>query len=55
MNLGEGKADLVDADEIEEGVFEREVPEGEEDAARTAAESCPVDAITIVEEGEEVV
>lgn len=54
MNMAAGKADLEGADETEDGVFVREVPEGAEDEAVAAAESCPVNAITVYEDGEQV-
>ena len=50
-----GKVDLVDSAEIEDGIFEREVPEGAELDAKFAARSCPVDAIEVWDDGEQVV
>lgn len=54
MNMAEGKADLDGAEEPETDVFVREVPKDAETAAKAAAESCPVDAITVYEDGERV-
>lgn len=55
-NLDAGKADLAGAEEIEEDVFELEVPEGEELDAEFAARVCPVDAIELYDDdGEQVV
>ncbi|MFC4359501.1 ferredoxin [Halobium salinum] len=55
-NLDDGKADLVGAEEREEGVFVLEVPEGEEFEAEFAARTCPVDAIRLYDDdGEQVV
>ncbi|GGL47135.1 ferredoxin [Halocalculus aciditolerans] len=50
-----GKAVLVDSEEVEEGVFSRDVPEDAELDAKFAARSCPVDAIRVYEDGEQVV
>jgi ferredoxin len=55
-NLDAGKADLVDAEEVEEDVFELEVPEDAEFDAKFAARVCPVDAIELYDDdGEQVV
>jgi ferredoxin len=54
MNMMAGKADLEDSTEEEDGIFVREVPEDMEDAAKSAAESCPVDAIYIYEDDEQI-
>ncbi len=50
-----GKAKLADSDEEEPGVFVREVPEDAELDAKFAARSCPVDAITVFEDGEQII
>lgn len=50
MDIESGKAEFARAEEVEEGVFVREVPEDQEEYAREAAESCPVDAIEIIED-----
>jgi len=51
-----GKAVLEGAEEIEDGVFAREVPEDAEFDAKMAARVCPVEAITVYDEdGEQVV
>ncbi|MUV58555.1 ferredoxin [Halogeometricum rufum] len=55
-NLDAGKADLVGAEEVEEDVFELEVPEDAEFDAKFAARVCPVDAIELYDDdGEQVV
>jgi ferredoxin len=54
-NQDEGKADLADGEMTEPGIFEREVPAGAELDAKFAARACPVDAIEIYEDGEQVV
>ncbi|WP_254542941.1 ferredoxin [Halomarina pelagica] len=55
-DTSEGKADLDGSEEVEENVFVREVPEGEEFDAKFAARVCPVDAITVYDDdGEQVV
>jgi len=51
-----GKAVLVDGEEVEDGILEREVPDGEQLDAKFAARSCPVDAITVFDDdGEQLV
>mgnify|MGYP000598566330 CR=1 FL=1 len=50
-----GKAVLVDSDNREDDVFVREVPDGAELDAKFAARSCPVDAITVYEDDEQVI
>ncbi|MEF8779440.1 MAG: ferredoxin [Haloferacaceae archaeon] len=55
-NVDEGKADLVDAEETEDGVFVVEVPDEETFDAEFAARVCPVDAIEVYDDdGEQVV
>ncbi|EJN59961.1 ferredoxin [Halogranum rubrum] len=55
-NLDAGKADLLDAEEVDEQVFVREVPEDAEFDAEFAARVCPVDAITLYDDdGEQLV
>ena len=54
-NRDEGKVDLREADTVEAGVFERSVPEDAELDAKFAARSCPVDAISIFEDDEQLV
>ncbi len=52
---GEGKADLEGAEEVEPGVFEREIPEDAELDAKFAARACPVDAIEVYDGDEQIV
>lgn len=47
MNIANGKADLDGSTETDDGVFVLEVPNEAEDAAKAAAETCPVDAIEV--------
>ncbi|WP_144904624.1 ferredoxin [Halobellus captivus] len=55
-NLDEGKADLDGATEVDDGIFELEVPDGAELDAEFAARACPVDAIELYDDdGEKVV
>jgi ferredoxin len=55
-NLDAGKADLAGAEEVDEDVFELEVPEDAEFDAEFAARVCPVDAIELYDDdGEQVV
>jgi len=55
-DMDAGKATLVDATEIEEGVFSLEVPDDEELDAKFAARTCPVDAIRLYDDdGEQIV
>jgi ferredoxin len=46
-----GKAILVGSDEIESNRYVRDVPDGEEFDAEMAARVCPVDAITVYDDG----
>ncbi|SEO60828.1 ferredoxin [Halogranum amylolyticum] len=55
-NLDDGKADLEGAEEVDEQLFVREVPEDAEFDAKFAARVCPVDAITVYDDdGEQLV
>ncbi|POG56988.1 ferredoxin [Haloferax marisrubri] len=55
-NVDDGKADLTDAEETDDGVFVREVPEDAEFDAKFAARVCPVEAIRILDDdGEQLV
>lgn len=55
MNLPEGKADLANSDQRDDGVFVRELPSDAVEEAIAAAESCPADAIVIYDDGEQIV
>jgi ferredoxin len=55
MNVIDGKAEFENAEEADPGVMVRDVPKGEEEAAKAAAESCPVDAIIVYEDGEQII
>lgn len=50
MNVSAEKADLEDAEERDNGVFVREIPENRESEAMSAAETCPVNAIIVFDE-----
>ena len=51
-----GKADLAESEEVDEDIFEREVPADAELDAKFAARACPVDAIEIYDDdGEQLV
>jgi ferredoxin len=54
-NVDAGKAELAGGEEPEEGVFEREVPDGAELDAEFAARACPVDAIELYDDGEQII
>ncbi len=52
----DGKADLADSEEQDDGVFVREVPEDAELDAKFAARTCPVDAIVVYDDdGEQLI
>ena len=51
-----GKAILTDSEEVEDGIFEREIPEDAAFDAQFAARVCPVDAIEVYDDdGEQLV
>jgi len=51
-----GKAVLEGAEEREDGLFVREVPDGAELDAKFAARACPVDAIRVYDDdGEQLI
>ncbi len=54
-NTAEGKADLADSEAVDPGIFEREIPDDAELDAKFAARACPVDAIEVYEDGENIV
>lgn len=54
-NRDAGKANLSDAEETENGVFVREIPEDAEFNAKMAARVCPVEAIRVFDDGEQIV
>lgn len=49
MNMGAGKADLEGGEDQGAGIVVRAVPEDQEADAIAAAESCPVDAIVVLD------
>ncbi|MFB6154242.1 MAG: ferredoxin [Halodesulfurarchaeum sp.] len=52
----EGKVTLLESEEVDPGLFEREVPEDAELDAKFAARTCPVDAITLFDDdGEQLI
>lgn len=55
MDMQAGKADLKDSEQGDDDVFRREVPAELEAEAKAAAETCPVDAIKIYDDGELIV
>lgn len=55
QNLDAGKAELADSTEQSDGVFVRDVPEDAEFDAKMAARVCPVEAITVYEDGEQII
>ncbi|GAB3666724.1 ferredoxin [Halopiger thermotolerans] len=55
-NKSTGTADLEGSEEVEDGVFVREVPDDAELDAKFAARTCPVDAIKIYDDdGEQLI
>jgi ferredoxin len=52
---GDGKADLRGSEKREEDVFVREIPEDAEFDAKMAARVCPVDAIRVYDDGEQII
>ena len=54
-DLDAGKADLLDSEETDDDIFVAEIPEGEEFDAQYAARVCPVDAIRVYDDDEQIV
>jgi ferredoxin len=51
-----GKAVLADSEEVDDGVFARDIPADAELDAKFAARTCPVDAITVYDDdGEQLI
>ncbi len=50
-----GKAVLVNGEERDSDTFVREIPADEELDAKFAARVCPVDAITVYDDGEQII
>jgi len=55
QNLDAGKADLEGAEEVADGIYVREVPEDAEFEAKMAARVCPVEAIAVYDDDEQIV
>ncbi len=47
--VDDGLADLIDGEEVSDGVWEKEIDADRKDAALQAAKGCPVNVITIVD------
>ncbi len=45
----DGLADLKGGEEVSDGVWEKEIPEEQKDAALEAAKGCPVNVIKIID------
>ncbi|MFD1513143.1 ferredoxin [Halomarina rubra] len=55
-DMDAGKAVLEDSEEVEDGVFSREIPADAELDAKFAARVCPVDAIKVFDDdGEQII
>lgn len=54
-NRDAGKSDLADSEEVETGLFVREIPEDDEFDAEMAARACPVDAIAVYDGEDQIV
>jgi len=55
-NVDAGKAELVDGEETDDGLFVAEVPDDEAFDAKFAARVCPVDAIAVYDDdGEQLI
>ncbi len=54
-NRDAGKAELPAGEEVEPGVYAVDVPEDAELDAKFAARTCPVDAIAVYDDGEQIV
>ena len=54
-DLDAGKADLLNSEEADDDIFIAEIPEGEEFDAQYAARVCPVDAIRVYDDDEQIV
>ncbi len=50
QNLDAGKAELADAEEVEDELFARAIPKDAEFEAKMAARTCPVEAITVYDD-----
>ncbi len=50
-----GKVTLLDSEAVEDQLFERAVPEDAELDAKFAARACPVDAIAVFEDDEQLI
>ena len=50
-----GKVTLLEGEEVDDQLFEREVPEDAELDAKFAARTCPVDAIAVFEDDEQLI
>lgn len=53
MNPAEGVADFPIGEEIDDGLLVADIPEGQEEEAKAAAEACPVDAIVVYSDDDE--
>ena len=53
MNMMAGKADLEGAEEVKDDLFVLKIPADVEKKAKAATETCPVDAIRLLDDDDE--
>ena len=54
-NYSQFRIDIPNGEKLDDHTIEQEIAEEFEDAVKEAAQACPTDAITVYEDGEQII